>query len=380
MKKFLLCLSLFLAGCSQQVPMEPEEPIIVEEPEVKEDSVVSFMAVGDNLIHGAIYYDAMQRYGEYVFDPIYEPVKEFVQSKDVAYINQETMLGGTELGLSSYPAFNSPQEVGEAIADTGFDWIASSSNHSLDVGSAGVINTLNFWDNYEDIVTTGIARNFEEMNEPKFIEREGVIFGVLGYTYGTNGIPVPEGEEYLVNLISKERIEADVNAIKDQCDAILVSMHWGTEYNFFPNDEQKEYAQFLADLGVDVIIGEHPHVIQPMEWLTGAEGNQTLVIYSLGNFLSAQDSSDTMLGGCTSWDMRKDGETGEVTIENVKFYPTVTHFESGFTNFKTYLLKDYTDELAAAHGLNNYAGEIITRQLFIDLVDYVMGDTFEIVY
>ena len=364
--------------------MEPEEPIIVEEPEVKEDSVVSFMAVGDNLIHGAIYYDAMQRYGEYVFDPIYEPVKEFVQSKDVAYINQETMLGGTELGLSSYPAFNSPQEVGEAIADTGFDWIASSSNHSLDVGSAGVINTLNFWDNYEDIVTTGIARSFEEMNEPKFIEREGVIFGVLGYTYGTNGIPVPEGEEYLVNLISKERIEADVNAIKDQCDAILVSMHWGTEYNFFPNDEQKEYAQFLADLGVDIVLGTHTHTLQPVEWIEGQDGHQTLVAYSLGNFISGMLEEDSQLGGMLTCDFKKDGS--EWSIQNVTLVPLMNHYET--TNqkniidtrekFTVYRLKDYTDELAKKHALQGYNGITISKERMQEKVKERVGSHIQI--
>lgn len=379
MKKLILCMILFLSACSSTHQNEVSSAPIIKEP-IIEDSVVSFMTVGDNLIHGAIYLDAMQRYGEYYFDPIYEPMKEFIQSKDIAYINQETMLGGTELGLSSYPTFNSPQEIGEAIANVGFDWIASSSNHTLDRGREGVIQTANFWDQYEDIVITGIARSFEEMNQPKFIEKNGITFGVLGYTYGTNGIPVPNGEEYLVNLYSKERIEADVKAIEQQCDVILVSMHWGWEYNFFPNEEQKDYAQFLADLGVDVVIGEHPHVIQPMEWVEGKEGNQTLVIYSLGNFLSAQDASENILGGCATFDIRKNGQTNEISVENVKFYPTITHFEQDFTQFKTYLLKDYSDELASMHGLNHYSGETITRQLFKDLVDYVMNDTFEIVY
>lgn len=382
--KFLLSV-LLLAGCTIKTP---EEPPLEENPSVeekKEDSVVSFMAVGDNLIHGAIYMNAYAKFGYYEFNDIYSEIKYFVESKDVAYINQETILGGTELGLSHYPQFNSPHEIGEAVVNAGFDWIASCSNHSMDKYEAGIISDLNFWDQYPDIVTTGLNRSFEEQNTNKYIERNGVKFGVLGYTYGTNGIPLPEGKEYLVNLYSKERIKEDVERLKGTCDSILVSMHWGDEYSTVPNEEQKELAQYMADLGVDVIIGEHPHVIQPMDWVTGIDGNQTLVIYSLGNFLSSQDEAFRMLGGCASFDIRKDGETGEITVENVKWYPVVNHYSmgdyaNGTRDYRVYLLKDYTDEMAKSHGLNPRVGYVITRDYFIEKTKEVMNDKFEIVY
>ena len=207
----------------------------------------------------------------------------------------------------------------------------------------------------------------------------GVKFGVLGYTYGTNGIEIPEGKEYLVNLYSKERIKEDIERLEGTCDSILVSMHWGDEYSTTPNAEQQELAQYMADLGVDVIIGEHPHVIQPMDWIEGKDGNLTLVIYSLGNFLSSQDEAFNMLGGCASFDIRKDGNTGETTVENVKWYPVVNHisygdYMAGTRDYRVYLLKDYTDELASQHRLG------ITRQYFIDKTEEVMNDKFEIVY
>ena len=382
MKKLFVLLSLFLfVGCAEQKTQEPLVDVPVEEPvvEEKEDSVVSFMAVGDNLIHGAIYMNAYAKYGSYEFDDIYSEIKYFVESKDVAYINQETILGGTELGLSHYPMFNSPQEVGVAVANAGFDWIASCSNHSMDKFEDGIISDLNFWDQYPDIVTTGLNRSFEEQQTNKYIERNGVKFGVLGYTYGTNGIEIPEGKEYLVNLYSKERIKEDIERLEGTCDSILVSMHWGDEYSTTPNAEQQELAQYMADLGVDVIIGEHPHVIQPMDWIEGKDGNQTLVIYSLGNFLSSQDEAFNMLGGCASFDIRKDGNTGETTVENVKWYPVVNHisygdYMAGTRDYRVYLLKDYTDELASQHRLG------ITRQYFIDKTEEVMNDKFEIVY
>lgn len=390
MKKIIALFSAFiiLGGCSmvsnepktdsENIP-EIEQP--KEEPKIiPEDIVVDFIAVGDNLIHGAIYYDSEVRHQGYEFDELYDAVKPYVEAADIAYINQETILGGTELGLSHYPMFNSPQEIGTALVNAGFDWIASSSNHSMDKFEEGIISSENFWEQYPEIVTTGLNRTEEERHEDKFIERNGVKFGVLGYTYGTNGIPLPEGKEYLVNIYSEERIREDVEALKGKCDAILVSMHWGIEYSTVPSEEQEYFAQLLADLGVAVVIGEHPHVIQPMEWVEGKDGNQTLVIYSLGNFMSAQDGDLNMLGGMASWSIRKNGETGAITVENVKFYPTVTHFEPVFTKFKTYLLKDYTDELAAQHGLNGYNGQSITRQLFIDFTNDIMNDQFEIIY
>lgn len=383
MKKLLLILmSAMLCACSSTPPVEEEIPPTIDEEiePIKEDSFVTFAAVGDNLIHGAIYYDSMVRHGEYVFDEVYEETKAMSEAADVAYINQETILGGTQLGLSHYPMFNSPQEVGVALVNAGYDWIASSSNHSMDKWSDGIINTLAFWDQYPDVVTTGINRSQEEADSLKIIERNGVKIGVLGYTYGTNGITIPQGQEYLVNLYSEEKIRADINRLKDKCDTIMVSMHWGVEYSTIPNEEQKAFAKLMADLGVSVVIGEHPHVIQPMEWVEGINGNKTLVIYSLGNFLSAQDSALSMLGGMATWTLRKSGQDNTISVENVKFYPTVTHFKQGFTEFKTYLLKDYTEELAAQHGLNGYNGQLITRDLFVEYTNEIMNDEFELIY
>lgn len=380
----LLLVAFLLVGCSNQNDDKPVDEPVVDE--VKEDSVVSFMAVGDNLIHAAIYMNAYAKYGKYEFRDIYEPVKEFVQSKDVAYINQETILGGTELGLSHYPMFNSPHEIGEALVDTGFDWINTCSNHTMDKFEKGILSSINFWNQYEDVVTVGTNASFEEAKENKYIVRNGVKFGVLGYTYGTNGIDLPSGKEYLVNLIDKDRIKEDVERLKGTCDAILVSMHWGEEYHTTPSAEQKELAKYLADLGVDVIVGEHPHVIQPMDWVTAEDGTDTLVIYSLGNFLSSQDTTKGMLGGCAAFDIRKNGETGEITIENVKWYPTMTHYDmggdytAGTRNYKVYLLKDYSAEMAKSHGLNPRVNYEITRDYIIELTESVMNDKFEIVY
>ncbi len=379
MKKIfsLILLAVLLLGCT--INDLPEDAIEEKpEPTVKEDIRINFLAVGDNLIHGAIYNEPSFIANGYDFTPIYSEVKGRIQAADIAYINQETMLGGRELGLESYPMFNSPQEIGDAVIDAGFDWVNHATNHTLDVGETGVIKTLEYWDDKANIQVTGIARNNEEANTSRIIDKDGVRIGLIAYTYGTNGIPVPSGKDYLVNLIDKERMQKDIENLKGKTDSIAVSLHWGIEYSFTESEEQADIAQFLADLGVDVIIGTHPHVIQPIKRVTGKDGNETLVIYSLGNFLSAQDQNYRMLGGIASWDLVFNPNDKTTKIEAVSFEPTINYYSSAFQKFKIYPIKDYTDEIARTHGLA--ASQNMSKQYFIDIVDKVMGDDVEIIY
>ena len=379
MKKICCIFACFmLAGCATEKPKEaPVDPV----QEVKEDIRVSFLAVGDNLIHGAVFSDPYQKMndGTWNYDAFYEHVKPYLEGVDVKNINQETPLGGRELGLKHYPMFNGPQEIGTAVVNAGFNWISQASNHSMDAGETGILRQMNFWDQYNDsIITTGMNRTQEEADTPRILKVKGINIGLLNYTYGLNGLETPKGKEYLVNVIDEAKIKADIASLKKECDVMVASMHWGTEYQFVENAEQEALAQLLSDEGVSVIIGAHPHVIQPMKYITGKDGNQTLVMYSLGNFLSAQDQNYRMLGGMGTWDLVKDGATGKIRIEAVKFYPTVTHFNRIFQNFKVYLLKDYTDALASEH----YLSTSISRQYFIDLTKEVIGtpEHIEVVY
>lgn len=381
MKKLLIAImSIFLlVGCQSS---NEEQQGNVDKKPVKEDiRDVSFLAVGDNLIHGAIFHYNQQADGSYEFRHIYEPTNKYTRKADIAYINQETICGGTELGLSHYPSFNGPYEILDAVADAGFDWIAASSNHTMDAGIQGILNQLNYLNkNYPDIKVTGSHVSKEKSEEVQVIERNGVRFGILGYTYGLNGYTIPEGKEYMIDLIDKDKIKKDVEKLKKESDVQLVSMHWGDEYSFKTNEMQEDLAQFLSDLGVDVIVGEHPHVIQPMDFVKGKDGNETLVIYSLGNFLSAQDDHDSMLGGMARWHILYDMNTKEVSFKDVEFWPTVTHIENNFSYFKTYTLKDYTDELGAKHTLSTQYHQDCSRQYFIDLTKRVMNDKVKIVF
>lgn len=380
MSFLIAAILLTSCGVSKDKDVEEKPKKTNEQIAVKDDIVdVSFTAVGDNLIHGAIYYYNHKGNGTYDVKDIYEHTNYLTQASDIAYINQETICGGTELGLSSYPSFNGPYEVLDGVASAGFDWMAASSNHTMDAGEQGSINQLTYMkQHYPEITITGSHANAEDAKKSQVIERKGIKFGVLGYTYGINGYVIPEGKEYLIDRIDKEKIKQDVEALNKVIDVQLVSMHWGTEYSNEPNEEQQELAQYLSDLGVDVIIGEHPHVIQPMDYVTGKNGNKTLVMYSLGNFLSAQDVNERMLGGMARWNIAYNKTTKDVAFKDVEFWPTITQIEGNFEVYRTYVLKDYTNELAARHTLSQ--GQMMNREYFIQRVQEIMNDKVKIVY
>lgn len=324
------------------------EPVIEE---VKEKVYeVSLIMAGDNLIHSSLYHDANKNagYNGYDFKPIYSYLKEIVSDYDLAYYNQETILGGSEIGLSDYPCFNSPYEVGDAMVDAGFNLVSLATNHTIDRGERAVINSCNYWAQHEDVMTAGSYCSFEERNEVQIMEKNNISYSMLSYTYGTNGIPVPSGKEYLVNVwptkgynpsndseyqAYKETVKADIERVRDKVDVLMVAMHWGVEYTHTPTAYQLDMAQFLADNGVDIIIGAHPHVVMPVTWI-----GDTLVIYSLGNLVSAQATDmdyAKMVGLLSSVKITKTvkGDNSKITLSDVNNELIFTYY-SGWRNFK----------------------------------------------
>lgn len=372
-KVWMVVCVVFMAACTSNGPKEKVEKEVVVTPPEDEIVEVSFSAVGDNLIHGAIYSYTSN------YDDVYQFTNYLTQDVDISYLNQETICAGSELELSSYPTFNGPYEVLDGVHSAGFNWISGSSNHSFDRGEQGIINEINYMKKYPDTIVSGIHESQAEADRIQVIEKKGLKIGVNSYTYGLNGFVLPSGKEYLVNLIDKDKIANDIEAMKKVSDIQVISMHWGVEYQFEANSEQQELAQYLSDLGVDVIIGTHPHVIEPMEYVRGKDGNQTLVIYSLGNFLSAQDQNYQMLGGNARWSIKYNKTKEEFTFEDVSFWPTVTYIGNNFQTYRTYALKDYTDELAKTHTLAAQ-GQDVSRAYFIELAQSVMGDKIKLVY
>ena len=263
---------------------------------------INLIMAGDNLINDKLYNAAKKDDGSYDFKSMYSYIKDIVKNYDLAYYNQETILGGSEIGVSSYPAFNSPYEVGDATIDTGFNLVSLATNHTLDRGEKAIINSLNYWNNKSNVLTSGSYLSNNDRNKVNIKEVNNITYTMLNYTYGTNGIKVPEGKEYLVNIWPctgnnpdndtkyqeyKKVVKEDILRVRDKVDLLIVAMHFGVEYTHVPTKYQIDMAEFLSSLGVDIIIGTHPHVIMPITYI-----NDTLVIYSLGNFLSAQDTNN----------------------------------------------------------------------------------------
>lgn len=279
-------------------------------------------AIGDILIHDTVYEDAYEN-NSYDFKPMFRHVKNELLEPDLLLANQETILGGVELGLSSYPMFNSPVEVGEALLDAGVDIVSTANNHTLDKSEKGVMKSIS---NMEaaGLPYVGSFKNAQDQQELRILNKYGMKVCYLSYTYGTNGIPVPFGKDHLVNLIDRELMKSEINRAKSQSDVVVMSIHWGNEYQRFPTDDQKELAQFLVDEGVDIIFGHHPHVLQPMDWLTAADGRKALVVYSLGNFLSGQMWDYKDIGGLATVEITKSitPDRTEIMLGNPEFVPT----------------------------------------------------------
>ncbi len=358
-------------------------PMIVDKKNDKEKTTsVSLVMVGDNLIHSSIYKDANANanYDGYDFKPMYSYLKEVVSNYDLAYYNQETILGGSEIGLSDYPTFNSPQEVGDAMIDAGFNLVSLATNHTMDRGEKAITKSCEYWNSHKDeVLSAGSYCSEEERNEIKIKEKNGIKYTMLSYTYGTNGIPVPKGKEYLVNVwptdldindverdtdyqAYKEQVKKDIEAVRDKVDVLMVAMHWGVEYTHTPTEYEVDMANYLASLGVDIVIGSHPHVVQPVTWI-----DDTLVIYSLGNMLSAQETDldyAKMVGLMSSVKITKTtkGNESKITLSDVNNDLLFTYFQ-GYRKYKVvpFSSSDIGNYLSDAKRLYDKYSAVIKR-------------------
>lgn len=262
----------------------------------KEDTEVSFAVCGDLIAHEPIY-----RYGllqDESFGFLFENVKDILKQKDVTLINQETPLTDDSLKYSDYPRFGTPAQVGQAIADAGFDAVTCATNHALDQGAEGVRFTKRFFEE-KGVLCLGIQDGeAQEDRTYEILTRKGVRFALFNYTYGTNGITLPNGASGMVHLLDDEvKIRKDLEDAKAEADLVLVFVHWGRENTEQVDDFQRKWAQVFLEGKADVVVGTHPHVLQPMEVLKGDDGHQMLVYYSIGNFLSAQPEKSCVRGG-----------------------------------------------------------------------------------
>lgn len=321
---------------------------IVEEKTPKEYNARLFM-VGDALIHDSVFKDAKKSDGSYDFTPMLELIKPISSKYDLVYYNQETILGGASLVYSNYPRFNSPQEVGDAFLDAGFNLVSLATNHTMDKGEQGVINSVNYWKTKRPKVAYSgqwISNEEREAEIRNIYEINGIKYAFFSYTTWTNGLETPKGKEYLNNVYSDEKAAYDIGKVKDKADVIIVAMHWGIEYSHGISSNQTEIANYLSSLGVNIIIGAHPHVVEPVEYINDGK---TLVIYSLGNFISDQEGNERLTGLMMEANIKKVvgvDDSVTVTVENPKaeLIYTKSYF-GGKRNFKVYPYPQLTTSL-----------------------------------
>ena len=332
------------------LPAEPEPEPVVE--------TVRFSATGDNLIHSKIYQQAAARAvgdAAYSFDYCYANLVPFSSDFDVNWINQETLCTD-ELAPSTYPCFSTPGDCARALYRAGFRVFSLSNNHTYDKGASGIAATLRFWASMPaDVVTTGLWRGEADYGTIPLHTVNGVTIAYLSYTEHTNGIPRSSAMEANVLYTSQtDVIEQQVRQAAQLADFVVVGVHWGVEDSHTITGAQRTLAQQLDDWGADVIVGTHPHVLQNAGWLTAEDGRRVFAAYSLGNFLSTQSKKDQLIGAVLTLRLQKttspDG-TVQLEVLDPQLHPTVTHYGAGKSDVRTYLYRDYTPALAAAHGV-----------------------------
>lgn len=292
----------------------------------KEDIHIKMTAIGDIMCHNSQYNDAYNSSnGTYDFSYVFDDIKDYVSTADIAIGNLETTFAGKEKGYSNYPRFNTPEQLAIDLKEFGIDVLSTANNHCMDTNYEGLVSTLKYLDQ-AGIEHMGTSETIEKQNEILIKDVNGIKIAFLAFTYGTNGIPIQKNKNFSVNLIDEKLILEQINLAKNEDpDLICVSMHWGIEYQKKQNTEQERLAELLFQNGVDIILGSHPHVLQPMEkrkiTLTDGTTKDCFVVYSLGNFMSGQTKENTRNSIILNINITKNGETGETILEDINYIP-----------------------------------------------------------
>lgn len=368
----VIMLIVFLGACQKNEGLQSQAAQPQQIPAVE----VTLLAVGDNLIHNTLYEQAETADG-YDFSSMYEKVEPLIQEADIAFINQETPLATEVFPPANYPLFNTPTQVGDELLEIGFDVISHANNHMFDKGEKGMIATLDYWDTKKDTKIVGIYRNDADMADIRVISINGLRIAFLACTEMTNGMSIPDDSELRYILTSdEEMLQEQITQAKQLADLVVMAPHWGDEGSHQPNERQKALAQKMAQWGVDIIIGSHSHTLQPIEYIERQGEQPTLVIYSLGNFISGQHGAKNMVAGALRVTISKDYQKDPlVSISKVEFVPTITHFGSGISNLQIYPFSEYTEELAQNHGVRKYDSSFSYEYITNTLTE-VIGSEF----
>ena len=340
----------------------------------------TFTALGDTLCHNTQYWDAYNKQtGIYDFSYVYDDIRSYTEASDITISSLETTFAGEDRGYSNYPTFNTPDSLATALKGIGIDIISTAGNHALDYGYSGLCRSIDVLNN-AGLSHLGTYKSAEEQEQILIKDVKGVKIAFINYTYGTNGIPVPSGKEFCVNLIDKDFIKKQINQAKEQnVDMIVACMHWGTEYRTTANSEQKDLANFLFENGVDVILGNHPHVLEPMEkkTITLQDGTtkEVFVVYALGNFTADQRDEITRDSAILNLTITKNSDS-KISIDKVNYVPIYMYKNTNVSTHKFKILdiektiKDY--EEGTNTSINSTVYNNLKKQL--EKIKSILGD------
>lgn len=349
------------------------------------DSTLEYtiIMVGDVLLHTPVEESCRQADGSYDYDSLFAYTKDAISAADLALVNQEVIIGGAELGITGYPSFNADFSLCDSLTDAGFDVICHATNHAMDKGRKGLVNCAEYWrENYPQITVLGIHDTADTSTacgaEPVILELPDMKIAVLNYTYGTNGISLPEDMPYAVDMLEEEQVAADIQRAEKLADFTIVCPHWGTEYRLSPDASQEKWTKIFAENGADLILGTHPHVIEPVEWVADPEsGHEMLVYYSLGNFVNwtsgtGMGTANRMVGGMAEVTIAKNDD-GEAEITDYGVSPVVSHVTSGSGGVTAYFLTEYTEELSEENEIRAQDPEF-SLEYCVNLCNSVWGN------
>ena len=391
LKKFLLFILLFLIFVLCLLVLIKSDFFnstnVIQDSSVESETVeekiepinFTMTAIGDTLCHNTQYWDAYNSSTkQYDFSYVYDDIKDYTSSADITIGSLETTFAGEDMGYSNYPVFNSPDSLATGLKDIGVDVISLAGNHALDYGYSGICRTIDVLDNV-GISHLGTYKSAEDQNKILIKDVKGVKIAFINYTYGTNGIPVPSDKPYCLNLIDKDLISKQIKQAKEQnVDMIVACMHWGTEYKTSANDEQKELADFLFKSGVDIILGNHPHVLEPMEnktiTLDDGSTKDVFVVYALGNFTADQRAEITRDSAILNLDITKDSD-GKILINKVSYVPIYMYKNSSAKVHKFKIL-DIEKSIADYDSGDTSIGSSVYSNLKVQLqkIRDILGD------
>lgn len=328
---------------------------------------VRIIAVGDNLYHDKVIKSGKKSDGTIDYRPIYSRIKDYISEADIRIVNQEVILTPDSSKWKGYPVFASPYEVGDALVDAGFNVVTHATNHCWDNGKKGALYTIDYWKTQEDVLMTGLYETEQDYRMLTVGEYNGIKVAFLNYTYGLNGRDDPVGSEYMFKLLDKKLVKKEIERAREIADVVVVLPHWGEEYKFEANNTQKEMAREIAEFGADLIIGCHPHVIEPLEFIQTTDGRTVPCYYSLGNFVSNMLQPERCVEAMA--DVTISVKKGKVKVESAQVRPMVNYISKDYSKYFVYMFEDFTDEIAKTH-----ESAMLTRDYVKKLWKKVFGE------